>query len=168
MPSICVLCAEILEHPNHSIYDPGFNHGFIEQKENTMATIIDPLAGIPTATAKTARRIYSPTKPRTAKAVSTGNVIDLSAAKKRKLTGQEYKDARDFARKTTGYNDTSPIWGQRMPVVLTDIERLLQKAKDQIDNGSYGDGLAFLDDALLLNKELQKRIATGQLIGAQS
>jgi hypothetical protein len=128
-----------------------------------MANIIDPLAGIPTATAKPARKPLATAVP-----VSTGNVINLSAAKKRKLTGQEYKDARDFARKTTGYNDSSPIWGKRMPVVLTDIETLMDNARENLGNGSYGTAMAELDAALELNRELQKRIATGQLIGAQS
>jgi len=125
------------------------------------STTVDPLAGLPVATAKAPRA----TKPTAA----PNGVIDLSAArserKRRKLTGQAYKDARDFARKATGYDDTSPIWGKRLPAVLTEIEALLDLSESHPDFTSEVDRI---ERALFLNKELQKRVATGQLIGAQN
>lgn len=121
---------------------------------------IDPLAGLPVATAKPAPQ------PKAAPATG-GNVVNLKAAKaKRKLSGQAYKDARDFARSATGYNDTSPIWGKRMAVVLMEIESRLADGISTAIGG--GDPIAELEDALALNRELQKRLATNQLISAQS
>lgn len=117
---------------------------------------IDPLAGLPVATAKPAPQ------PKAAPAAG-GNVVNLaSAKKKRKLSGDDYKNARDFARSATGYNDTSPIWGKRMPVVLMEIEELLDLATKGLGSGNE------VEQALLLNRELQKRLATNQLISAQS
>lgn len=134
-----------------------------------MPTKTDPLAGIPSATTKPARQAAAPVG---------GSVVNLATAKaerkRRRLTGQEYKDARDFARRQTGYNDTSPIWGKRMPQVLTDIEAILAEVETIVgafnDVTSPGSLRAYdaIQTALQLNRELQKRVATGQLIGAQT
>ena len=131
-----------------------------------MATkTINPLAGIRVGGVKQAPGIF------TAPLVS-GAPITIAQGKanlkRKRLTGEAYKQARDFARKTTGYNDTSPIWGKRMNVVLTDIETLMERIGTQIGNGDYADAEDTLQLALGLNQELQKRIATGQLIAAQS
>jgi len=133
-----------------------------------MTTTIDPLAGIPIGTAKPAR------KPKGALVIPTvvpgSTVINLAQAKSKrhKLTGEAYKQARDFARGATGYNDTSPIWGKRLNVVLTEIETKLNYVSEALNDGRYIDATDDLEQALLWNKELQKRIATGQLIAAQS
>ena len=130
-------------------------------------TPIDPLAGIPIGTAKPARKVKgfplvtSPTP-----------VISLAAArathKRRKLTGEQYKQARDTARAATGYGPTSPIWGHKMSDVLMTIEATLSEAEEAVADGRYADANDHLRDALRYNQELQKRVATGALIAAQS
>lgn len=132
---------------------------------NKIAAPTDPLAGIPLSTASPART------PRPAKvaAVPGGNVVNLAQhRKKKRLTGEAYKQARDFARGVTGYGDTSPIWGKKLPEVLTEIEARLVEAEHRIVAGDYGDAQMGVQAALEFNRELQKRVATGQLIGAQS
>jgi hypothetical protein len=137
-------------------------------KEHHMAiTPIDPLAGIPIGTAKPARKVKgfplvtSPTP-----------VISLAAArathKRRKLTGEQYKQARDTARAATGYGPGSVIWGRMMSAVLVDIETMLTESEEAILDGRYADANNHLRDALSYNQELQKRVATGALIAAQS
>lgn len=116
----------------------------------------NPLAGLPNGVSATPN-------------VPVPGVINLAQAKKkRKLTGQQYKDARDFARGVTGYNDKSPIWGKRMNVVLNDIEANLNDASRFLNSGDYMAAETAIEAALKYNQELQKRLATGQLIGAQS
>jgi len=130
-------------------------------------TPIDPLAGIPIGTAKPARKVKgfplvtSPTP-----------VISLAAArathKRRKLTGEQYKQARDTARAATGYGPSSPIWGKRMDEILMTIENSLSEAEVAVQDGRYQDADDHLRDGLEYNRELQKRVATGALIAAQS
>ena len=115
--------------------------------------------------------VIAPKAKRTPKAAApapTNIATARAASKRRKLTGDDYKQARDFARKTTGYNETSPIWGKRLNVVLVDIETMLVEADGNLSGGAYADAAAALAQALEFNRELQKRVATGQLIAAQS
>lgn len=86
--------------------------------------------------------------------------------KRRRLTGAEFKEARKTARDVTGYDDTSPIWGKRMPAVLVEIGERIEKAHDQMNLGSYANAHDHLNAANLLVTELKKRIATGQIIGS--
>lgn len=115
----------------------------------------DPLAGVPVAGA-------SPAKP-------AANVINLAQAKKkRKLTGEDYRNAVKFARGITGYDDTSPIWGKKMVVVLAELLERLDTTNGFINAGDLIEALDSLKDAQTSVTELQKRIATGQVIKAQS
>lgn len=147
--------------PYHDPYHTDFDHYFEKENPMTKKTVsntinpIDPLAGLPVAAPKAAP-------------APSGNVVNLSTHKKKRLTGQAYKDARDFARKATGYDSSSPIWGKRLPTVLTEIEATLEKAGEEADTGNLIEALDGIRAALELNRELQKRVATGQLISAQS
>ena len=86
--------------------------------------------------------------------------------KRRRLTGQERKDVVAMARGMTGYGPSSPIWGKRMPVVLAEVlEHLDKLAKTSPMTTGQGKEL---DAARILVEELQKRIATGQIVGANS
>lgn len=127
-----------------------------------MATATDPTLGVPTVAPKAPRKVKTSAAPAPV-SIATAR----AASKRRKLTGGEYKDARDFARKTTGYNDTSPIWGKRLIDVLVGIEAILAQQIEYLNTGALPDQIE-LERALLHNRELQKRIATGQLIAAQS
>ena len=113
-----------------------------------------------------------PAKPKrikvSAPAAPTSIATARAARKRKRLTGEEYKSARDFARGVTGYNDTSPIWGQPMVNVLVSIATSLEFAIDQIRTSGSGDYLVALEEALTFNRELQKRIATNQVIAHQS
>lgn len=131
----------------------------------TPALAIDPLAGIPLATAKAVKVPAStPVVPTT----GTTNVINLAQAKKkRRATGAEFKAARDFARKTTGYDATSPIWGKKLPEVLMAVEENLQYAIDELKAGAPGNASDLIEAGLRLNRELQKRLATNAVIGSQ-
>lgn len=86
---------------------------------------------------------------------------------KKRPTVQQRIDATNLARSLTGYNDTSPIWGKMLPEVLVDIERNLDTAITAINSGSSLDYMVLLEEALTLNRELQKRTATYKVIGAQ-
>lgn len=121
-------------------------------------TKTDPLAGIPVATASPAK-VSAP--------VATG-VINLAAAKKkRKLTGQDRKDAVKFARDMVGYDNTSPIWGKRLIVVLAEIsDQLTQARADARTSPALAE--TSIDGALQWVGELQKRVAFGQVMKAQS
>lgn len=122
-----------------------------------MATkkIVDPLAGIPVATAKAAT-VSTAANP-------SGGVINLaSAKKKRKLTGQDRKDAVKFARDMVGYDSTSPIWGKKLIVVLADLSEDI----DEIEKALGSDST--VNDARTTVRELQKRVAFGQVMKAQS
>lgn len=101
----------------------------------------DPLAGIPVTTASPAR-------------AAKAGVINLAAAKKKRLSGQDRKDAVRFARDMVGYDSTSPIFGKRLPALCGEI----------IDLIDAGDTLT----AKLWLQELQKRVAFGQVMKAQS
>ncbi len=126
----------------------------------------DPLAGLPAA---------GPSKPRAVKTsgapAASGNVVNLTAAKaarkRKRLTGDQFKQARDFARSATGYGNTSPIWGKKMIEVLTSIETNLAQGIEDVLNGHASSGVVAVEKALLFNRELQKRIATNQIISAQ-
>lgn len=123
----------------------------------------DPLAGLPVGNAPgISARAAAP----------SATVVPIAEArsrsKRRRLTGEEFKNARDFARKATGYDASSPIWGMKMLEVLTDIERTLEDAKKSSAAGFVSEVDDHLEHALLFNQELQKRIATNQLIGAQN
>lgn len=159
-----MVCGYPLETPYHEITSTSFSHGYEEgdpsMTTKTATTEIDP----------TTLPVITPKAKRTPKATATGtptNIATARAARKRaRLTGDDYKQARDFARKTTGYNETSPIWGKRLIEVLVEIEALL-------DFGTPNAHAPMtqkerVDQALLFNRELQKRLATGQLIAAQS
>jgi len=134
-----------------------------------MTTTIDPLAGIPIGTAKPAKVKGFPLQPA---GPGLTPVISLSAAKatrkRRKLTGEQYKQARDTARAATGYGPGSVIWGRMMSAVLVDIETMLTESEEAILDGRYADANNHLRDALSYNQELQKRVATSALIAAQS
>lgn len=131
-----------------------------------MTTTIDPLAGIPIGTAKPAKVKGFPL------VTSPSPVISLAAAraghKRRKLTGEQYKLARDTARAATGYGPTSPIWGKTMADVLMTIENSLSEAEVAVQDGRYQDADDHLREGLEYNRELQKRVATGALIAALS
>lgn len=134
-----------------------------------MAATIDPLAGIPIGTAKPAKvKGFS----LITKTPSPSPLISLSAAranhKRRKLTGEQYKQARDTARAATGYGPGSAIWGQKMSHVLMTIENYLSEAEEAVADGRYSDADDSIREALDYNRELQKRVATGALIAAQS
>lgn len=110
----------------------------------------DPLAGIPVATAKAAP-------------VAATGVINLAAAKKkRKLTGQDRKDAVKFARDMVGYDSTSPIWGKKLIVVLAE----LSEGIDEIEK-AFGSASS-INEVRQTVQELQKRVAFGQIMKAQS
>lgn len=122
-------------------------------------TVPDPLAGIPLASAKPVAAPASTTPN-----VPVPGVINLAQAKRRrKYTAEQYKQARDFGRKATGYDSTSPIWGKRLPEVLMQIEALLTVALPGANSGQE----ATLREALELNQELQKRLATNAVISSQ-
>ena len=112
----------------------------------------DPLAGLPTATVVASTPAPTP--------ISKGR-------KKQRLSGQSLRDAVEFARKQTGYNDTSPIWKQPLVTVLVAIEAELVNAETAQNAGDIADAIGYTANALLLNRELQKRLATNQLIAAQ-
>ena len=132
----------------------------------TKTPAADPLAGLPVATPKAPRTVKAAGAP-----AASGNVVNLGAAKaarkRNRLTGDQYKQARDFARSATGYNETSPIWGKRMTEVLTTVEAEIQEAMNDVQVGNDADALDRLGRALTFNQELQKRIATNQVIAAQ-
>lgn len=132
-------------------------------KLKTTTAPIDPLAGIPLASAKPVAASVPASTPATG-----GTVINLAQAKKkRKATSAEFKQARDFARKTTGYDTTSPIWGKRLPEVLMAIEETLVQAGTELSASNYVNVLDLIEASLRLNRELQKRIATNAVIGSQ-
>ena len=116
--------------------------------KTTTPASIDPLEGLPVGKVKTAPEPAAP-----APTAAPGTTV-IPFRKKGRLTGKAYTDARDFARKTTGYDASSPIWGKRMPVVFQEIRDAL----------AAGD----IETADNLVSELQKRIATGLMIKAQS
>ena len=122
-------------------------------------TTTDPLAGIPVATAKPAK---------VAKTAPSGSVINLaSAKKKRRLTGDDYQNAKKFAASMVGYDSTSPIWGKRLPVILAEVLERVEDAQVNI----VGDPSAAQDELIVVKtlvQELQKRIAFGQVMKAQS
>lgn len=128
----------------------------------------DPLAGIPLATAKPAVAAPASTTPN----VPVPGVINLAQAKRRrKYTSDQYKQARDFGRKATGYDSSSPIWGKRLPEVLMAIETQLVNAETLLTGtgSSVNTAQALTDviEALQLNRELQKRLATNAVISSQ-
>lgn len=108
----------------------------------------DPTLGVPMAATKTA---------------PTGAVINLATARKNRPTPQQRKAAVEFARRTTGYDSSSPIWNRKINEVLVEIQSELQAVVD----GTHGDPKVGEERALLLTTELLKRIATNQLTGAQ-
>jgi hypothetical protein len=90
-------------------------------------------------------------------------VINLAAArKKRKLSGQDRKDAVEFARSMVGYNDTSPIWGKKLIVVLAELSEQLDEVEKALGSDST------IVEARTTVSELQKRVAFGQIMKAQS
>ena len=115
-----------------------------------------------------------PAKPKrikvsaSAPAAPTSIATARAARKRRRLTGSEYKSARDFARGVTGYNDTSPIWGKPMVDVLMSIAALLEEYISDNGGTAHFAGHINIQQALTLNRELQKRIATNQVIAHQS
>jgi len=121
----------------------------------------DTILGVPVPAKPKRIKVSAPTAP-------TSIATARAARKRKRLTGEEYKSARDFARGVTGYNDTSPIWGQPMVNVLVSIATSLEFAIDQIRTSGSGDYLVALEEALTFNRELQKRIATNQVIAHQS
>jgi hypothetical protein len=119
-----------------------------------------PIDDLPVGTAKT------PTpKPATPTATPPG-VTSISVGrariKRRRLTGDDYRNQRAMARSVTGYDETSPIWGKRLPVVLQEIDDLLEKATDKVT--LLGDKVKAMDTAKTYVKELQKRLATNKLM----
>jgi hypothetical protein len=126
---------------------------------------VDPLAGIPTGTAQ-------PVKAPKAKAPAAptgGTVINLNAAKKRRrLTGQAFKDAQKFARDMVGYDSSSPIWGRKLVDVIQDIEAAQERATEALATSTYKDVSEALVDANVLTTEIKKRLAYGQIMKAQS
>lgn len=123
-------------------------------KQRMSAKTTDPLAGIPVATA-------GPAKTKAA-AVPAGVINLASAKKKRRLSGQDYQDAKKFAQSMVGYDSSSPIWGKRQPVILGQIIGHLNDVEASIGVNSD------LDAARVLVQELQKRVAFGQVMKAQS
>ena len=117
------------------------------------AATVDPLAGLPT--------------PATAAAAPAPTPIAKARKGKNRLSGQNLRDAVDFARKQTGYDDTSPIWNKKAIEVYVAIEAELVNAEAAMDRGELADAAQFLANGLLLNRELQKRTATNQLVAAQ-
>lgn len=112
----------------------------------------DPLAGLPIVTGNM-RRV----KPRS-------SVIPLAAAKanlkRAKMTGVEYKAARDAARQLTGYDPaTSPIKEMTTLDALTEIGALLDFTKPH----SIPLELDRVQRALVLNTEVRKRLLSRQL-----
>jgi hypothetical protein len=115
-----------------------------------------PIDDLPVGTAKT------PTpKPATPTATPPG-VTSISVGrariKRRRLTGDDYRNQRAMARSVTGYDEKSPIWGKRLPVVLQEIDDALTAAE------KGGKGTPETDKAHLYVKELQKRLATNKLM----
>lgn len=108
----------------------------------------------------------TPTTPTTV-LVSAPPTPIKSRRAKRRPTVQERINATNLARTLTGYNDTSPIWNKRLPEVLVEIEQNLDTAITAIRSGSSMDYMVLLEEALLLNRELQKRTATYKVVGAQ-
>lgn len=94
-------------------------------------------------------------------------VINLATArKKRKLTGEDRKNAVDFARSMVGYNDSSPIWGKRLIAVLAELsDQITELETDAITGVINTPALA---QARTIVSELQKRVAFGQIMKAQS
>lgn len=120
----------------------------------------DPLAGLSIGTAKAAPIATGPT---------SASVINLNAAKKkRRLTGQAFKDAQTFARDMVGYDDTSPIWGKRLINVISDVDQQLEDAATYAGAGDYVNAEASLAQARTYVTELKKRIAYGQVMKAQN
>jgi len=117
-----------------------------------------------------------PAKPKRIKVSTTVSTVTAptsiatarAARKRKRLTGEEYKSARDFARGVTGYNDTSPIWGKPMVDVLMSIAALLEEYISDNGGTAHFAGHINIQQALTLNRELQKRIATNQVIAHQS
>jgi hypothetical protein len=121
-----------------------------------------PVDDLPVGTAKTVR----PTKY-VVSGTPTGPAPTTIAAgrariKRRRLTGDDYRNQRAMARSVTGYDETSPIWGKRLPVVLQEIDDLLEKATDKVT--PLGDKVKAMDTAKTYVKELQKRLATNKLM----
>lgn len=122
----------------------------------------DPLAGLSIGTAKAAPTITGPTP-------ASAPVINLNAAKKkRRLTGQAFKDAQTFARDMVGYDDTSPIWGKRLIVVISDVAQQLEDAATYAGAGDHVNAEASLITAHTYITELKKRLAYGQVMKAQN
>lgn len=155
-----MICGYPLEASYHEITNSLFNHGYEEGDPSKMTTTTstvpaapaDPTMGVPVA---------GPAKPkRTPKATAPTSIATARATKKRrKLTGEQWKEQRAFAQKTTGYNETSPIWGRRLIEVLVDIEALLDFGTPNAITSQK----ERVERALLYNRELQKRLATNQL-----
>jgi hypothetical protein len=112
----------------------------------------DPLAGIPTGTANPA----------------PSNVVNLNTAKKRRLSGQAFRDAQKFARDMVGYDNKSPIWGKRLIAVIGETNEQLEAAQTEFGAGNYADAEQHVNNAKLNMTELQKRLAYGQVMKAQS
>jgi len=119
-----------------------------------------PVDDLPVGTAK----IVHPTKSVVSGTPSGPAPTSIAAGrarlKRRRLTGDDYRNQRAMARSVTGYDEKSPIWGKRLPVVLQEISDLLDKA--QTTTGP--DVLVKVREAEALVAELQKRLATNKLM----
>lgn len=88
--------------------------------------------------------------------------------KKRKFDAPKFQAAKKFAEDITGYGPNSPIWGKRLPDVLTIIETNVRQAIDDINNGGADVARRTLEgDTLTVIEELKKRLAKGAIISNQ-
>ena len=126
-------------------------------KNTATTTPADPTLGIPTVPAKAPKTVV----------VSGAPAPIAKGRRKARPSGADLKAATEFARKQTGYNELSPIWNRKQIDVLVEIESLLALVDSALDIGAQADPDA-VRTALNLNRELQKRIATNQLIAAQT
>lgn len=89
-------------------------------------------------------------------------------SKNKKRTPEQFAAAKKFATEVTGYGPQSPIWGKRLPDVLSSIEADIRIAIDDIDNGGADIARKSLSETTLVTiEELKKRLAKGAIISSQ-
>lgn len=88
---------------------------------------------------------------------------------KRKTTPEAFTAAKKFAVEVSGYDSTSPIWGKRLPDVLTGLEETIRIAVGDIEAGVYDVARdQLVSHALMTIEELKKRIAKQAIIASQT
>ncbi len=118
----------------------------------TAESLAAALAATITAQEPKKTRATRTATPPTTTPVPTPIATGRANVKRAKLTGVEIQARRELARSVTGYDNTSPIWGQNTSTVV-------QRALSSLRAGDQAD----LEQVELLLNELLKREATNTL-----